>query len=54
MLRYALRKSDPLDGYWYFRFYYEVFAEHLQNLSKKFPPETDAAIEELQSFQVEG
>ena len=47
MLRYALRKSDPLYGYWFFRFYYEVIAEFLQTLGKKFLPETDAAIEEL-------
>jgi hypothetical protein len=53
MLSYALRKSDPLYGYWFFRFYYEVFAEHLQTLSKKYLPETDAAIEELLSFRVE-
>ena len=52
MLRYALRKSDPLYGYWFFRFYYEVFAEHLQTLSTKFLPETDSAIEELLSFRV--
>ncbi len=37
----------------FFRFYYEVFAEHLQTLSKKFLPETDAAIQELLSFRVE-
>ena len=49
MLRYALRKSDPL---WFFRFYYEVFADPFQTLSKKFLPETDAAIEELLSFRV--
>jgi hypothetical protein len=36
-----------------FRFYYDVFVEHLQTLSKKFLPETDAAIEELLSFRVE-
>jgi hypothetical protein len=53
MLRYALRKSDPLYGYWFFRFYYKVFVEHLQTLSKKCLPETDAAIEELLSFRVE-
>ena len=53
MFRYALRKSDPLYGYWFFRFYYEVFAEPLQTLSKKFLPVTDAAIEELLSFRVE-
>jgi hypothetical protein len=53
MLRYALRKSDPLYGYKFFRFYYEVFAKHLQNLSKKFLSETDVAIEELLSFRVE-
>ena len=53
MLRYALRKSDPLYGYWFFKFYYDVFAEPLQILSKKFLPETDAAIDELLSFQVE-
>jgi hypothetical protein len=53
MLRYALRKSDPLYGYWFFRFYYEVFAEHLQTLIKKFLLETDAAIEELLSFRME-
>jgi hypothetical protein len=39
-------------GYWFFKFYYEVFAEPLQTLSKKFHPETDAAIDELLSFQV--
>jgi hypothetical protein len=53
MLRYVLRKSNPLYGYWFLRFYYEVFAEPLQTLSKKFLPETNAAIEELLSFQVE-
>jgi hypothetical protein len=53
MLRYALCKSDPLYGYWFFRFYYEVFAEHLQTISKRFLPETNAAIEELLSFRVE-
>ncbi len=53
MLRYALRKSDPLYGYWFFSFYYEVIAEHLQTLSKKFLPETEAAIKELLSFRVE-
>ena len=55
MLRYALCKSDPLYGYWVFRFYCEVFAEHLQTLSKKFLPlaEIDAAIEEFLSFRVE-
>jgi hypothetical protein len=52
MFRYALRKSDPLYGYWFLRFYYEVFAEHLQTPSKKFLPETDAAIEKLLSFRV--
>ena len=53
MLRYALRKSDPLYGYWFFKFCYDVFAEPLQILSKKFLSETDAAIDELLSFQVE-
>ena len=54
MLRYALRKSDPLYGYWFFKFYYDVLAEQLQILSKKFLPETDAAaIDVLLSFQVE-
>jgi hypothetical protein len=53
MLRYALRKRDPLYGYWIFRFYLEVFAEPLQTLSKIFLPETNAAIEELLSFRVE-
>jgi hypothetical protein len=41
MLRYALRKSDPLYGYLFFRFYYKVFAEALQTLSNKFLPETE-------------
>ncbi len=53
MLRYVLRKSDPLYGYWFFRFYYEVFAEQSLSNLKKFLPETDAAIEELLSFRVE-
>ena len=54
MLRYyALRKNDPLYGYWFFRFYYEGFSGHLQTLSKKFLPETDAAIEELLFLRVE-
>jgi hypothetical protein len=53
MLRYALRTKDPVYGYWFFQFYYEAFAEPLQTLSKKFLPETDAAIDELLSFQVE-
>jgi hypothetical protein len=51
MLRYALRESDPLYGF--FRFYYEVFAQHLQTLSKKLLPETYAGIEELLFFRVE-
>ncbi len=50
MLRYALRKCNQLYGYWFFRFYHEVFAEPLQTLSKKFLPETDAVIEDLLSF----
>jgi hypothetical protein len=45
-------QRDPLYGYWFFRFYYDVFAEHLQTPNKKFLPETDAAIEELLSFRV--
>jgi hypothetical protein len=53
MLKYALCKSGPLYGYWFFKVYYAVFAEPLQILSKKFLPETDAAIDELLSFQVE-
>jgi hypothetical protein len=53
MLRYALRKSDPLYGYWFFKFYFDVFAELLQILSKTFLRETDAAIDELLSSQVE-
>jgi hypothetical protein len=42
-----------LYGYWFFKFDYEVFAEPLQALSKKYLPETDAAIEELLSFRVQ-
>jgi len=55
VLRYALRKSDPLYGYWFFKFYYEAFAESLQILSKKFRPETETAIQvdELLNYQVE-
>jgi hypothetical protein len=34
-------------------FYYEAFAELLQILSKKFFPETESAIDELLSFQVD-
>jgi hypothetical protein len=46
-------KATLCTGTGFFRFSYEVFAEHLQTLSKKFLPETDAAIEELLSFRVE-
>ncbi len=48
-----MRKSDPLYGHWFFKFYYEAFAEPLQVLSKKFRPETESAIDELLNFQVE-
>jgi hypothetical protein len=51
MLRCALRKSDPVYGYWFFKFYYEAFAESLQTLSKKFIPKTDAAIDEPLPFK---
>jgi hypothetical protein len=47
VLRYAVRKSNPLYGHWFFKFYYEAFAEPLQILSKKFRPETKSAIDEL-------
>jgi hypothetical protein len=53
VLRYAVRKSDPLYGYWFFKFYYEAFAEPLQILSKKFRPETESAIDELLDLQVD-
>ena len=53
MLRYAVRKSDPLYGHWFFKFYYEAFADALQILIKKFRPETEAAIDELLNFQVD-
>jgi hypothetical protein len=53
VLRYALRKSDPLYGYWFFKFYDEAFAEPLQILSKKFRPETESAIDERLNVQVE-
>ena len=46
-------KSDHLYGHWFFKFYYEAFAEPLQILSKKFRPETESAIDELLNFQVE-
>ena len=39
-------------GYWFYRFYY-VFAAPLSKLSKKFIPESEEAIDELLSFQVE-
>ena len=48
-----MRKSDPLYGYWFFKFYYEAFAESLQILSKKFRPETESEIDELLTYQVE-
>ena len=53
LIRYAMRKNDPLYGYWFFQFYYEAFVEPLQTFSNKFLPATDAAIDELLSFQVE-
>jgi hypothetical protein len=40
-------------GYWFYRFYYDVFADPLSKLSSKFVPATDAAVDELLSFQVE-
>ncbi len=46
-------QSDPVYGHWFFKFYYEAFAEPLQILSKKFRPETESAIDELLNFQVE-
>ena len=36
-----------------FQVFYEAFAEPLQILSKKFRPETEAAIDELLDFQVD-
>ena len=53
MIRYAVRKSDPLYGHWFFKFYYEAFADALQILSKKFRPKTEAAIDALLNFQVD-
>jgi hypothetical protein len=53
VLRYAVRKTDPFYGYWFFKFYYEAYAEPLQTLCKKFRPETEAAIDELLNFQVD-
>jgi hypothetical protein len=53
VLRYAVRKSDPFYGHWFFKFYYEAFAEALQILSKKFRPETESEIDELLTYQVE-
>jgi hypothetical protein len=53
VLRYAVRKSDPLYVHWFFKFYNEAFAEQLQILSKKFRPETESAIDELLNFQVD-
>ena len=53
LMRYAMRKNDPLCWYWFFQFYYEAFAELHKTLSNKFFPATDAAIDELLSFQVE-
>ncbi len=49
----ALRKSDPFYGYWFYRFYYEAFADPLSKLSSKFVPETDEAVGELLSYQME-
>ena len=46
-----MRKNDPL--YWFFQFYNEDFVEPLRTFSNKFFPATDAAIDELLSFQVE-
>ncbi len=53
LIRYAMRKNDPLYGYWFFQFYYEAFVGPLKTFSNKFFPATDAAIDELLSFQVE-
>jgi hypothetical protein len=53
LIRYAVRKNDPLYGYWFFQFYYEAFVGPLKTFSNKFFPATDAAIDELLSFQVE-
>ena len=52
-VRYALHKSDPFYGYWFYRFYYEAFADPLSKLSSKFVPETDEAVDELLSFEAE-
>jgi hypothetical protein len=38
---------------WFFQFYYEAFVGPLKTFSNKFSPATDAAIDELLSFQVE-
>ncbi len=48
-----IRTRDPVYGYCFYRFYYDGFAEPLSKLSKKFIPESDAAVGELRSFQVE-
>ena len=50
---HALRKSDPVYGYWFYRFYCNAFADPLAKLSKSFVPETDAAIDELILFKVD-
>ena len=40
-------------GYWFYRFFYDVFAEPHSKLSKKFIQESEAAVDELLSFQVD-
>ncbi len=52
-VRYAVRTRDPMYGNWFYRFYYDIFALPLSKLSKKFIPESEAAVNELLSFQVE-
>ena len=45
-----MRESDPIYGFWFFEAYYRSFGKQLSIISRKFMPETEAAVEELLSF----
>ena len=45
-----MRESDPIYGFWFFEAYYQSFGKQLSIISRKFMPETEAAVKELMSF----
>jgi hypothetical protein len=50
LIAYSMRESDLIYGFWFFEAYYRSFGKQLSIISRKFMPETEAAVEELLSF----